>query len=182
MVFTRVCAACGGDGVVRYRPCTACGGEGVGVHGDAVPVDLPAGLDSGAVVSVAGQGHAGRRGGPPGDLRVSVTVAPHRYYRRDGEDLYLEVPVSVQEAALGARIDVPTLDGPARMRIPPGTQSGQTFRLRDRGLRPPRGGPRGDQVVTVRIVLPKVMDERSKELLREFGRLNPDNVREELGV
>lgn len=182
MVFTRVCSACGGRGVVRYRPCPACGAEGVGVHSDAVDVELPPGLDSGALVSLPGQGHAGRRGGPPGDLRLTIAVRPHRFYRREGDDVHLEVPVAVHEAALGTRIEVPTLDGPARMRIPPGTQSGQTFRLRERGVPSPRDGRRGDLVVTVRIVLPRVMDERSKELLREFGRLNPDNLREELGV
>jgi len=181
MVFTRACAACGGAGRVRHRSCGACGAEGVGVRSDTVDIDLPAGLDTGAVISVPGQGHAGRRGGPPGDLRVTITVLPHRYFRRDGDDILLDVPVAVHEGALGARIDVPTLDGPARVRIPPGTQSGQTLRLRERGLPSLRGGHRGDLVVTVRLVLPKVMDERSKELMREFGRLNPDNVREDLG-
>jgi molecular chaperone DnaJ len=182
MVFARVCPACGGEGRVRYRACGACGGEGVGVHSETIDVDLPAGLDAGAVVTVAGQGHAGRRGGTPGDLRLTLSVLPHACFRRAGDDVHLEVPVAVHEAALGTRIEVPTLDGPARLRIPPGTQSGQTFRLRERGAPSLRGARRGDFIVTVRLVLPKVMDERSKELLREFGRLNPDNVRESLGA
>ena len=182
MVFARVCASCGGSGTVHYRTCGACGGEGVGVHSDVVTVRIPPGVADGAQFSVGGQGHAGRRGGTPGDLRVSVTVLPHDFFKRSGDDLLLEVPVAVHEAALGARIEVPTLEGPARLRIPPGTQSGQTFRLRERGVPSPRAGRRGDLVVTVRLVLPPLLDERSRELLQEFGKLNTENVRKELGV
>jgi molecular chaperone DnaJ len=182
MVFSRVCTSCGGSGTVHYRVCAACGGEGVGVHSDVVPVRIPAGVAEGAQFSVGGQGHAGRRGGAPGDLRVSVTVRPHAFFKRSGDDLLVEVPVAVHEAALGARIDVPSLEGPARLRIPPGTQSGQTFRLRERGVSSQRAGRRGDLVVTVRLVLPRVLDDRSRELLHEFGKLNTENVRKELGV
>jgi molecular chaperone DnaJ len=181
MVFARTCEACAGTGMTRTRVCGACGGEGVGVRTDTIPVDLPPGVAEGELV-VPGQGHAGRRGGPPGALRLAVTIAPHPIFRRAGHDLLVEVPVAIHEAALGARIEVPSLDGPVRLRIPPGTQSGQTFRLRDRGVPAGREGRRGDLVVTVRLVLPPVLDERSKELLREFGRLNPANVRESLGV
>ena len=98
-------------------------------------------------------------------------------FRRDGDDLHLVVPIAVHEAALGAQVDVPSLDGHARLRVPPGTQSGQRFRLRERGAPSARDGRRGDLVVEVRLVLPRVLDERSKELLREFGRLNDDDVR-----
>jgi molecular chaperone DnaJ len=180
MVFSRLCGGCGGSGVVHHWLCPACGGEGVGVRGDVVRVNVPAGVSDGGHFSVPGHGHAGRRGGPPGDLRVSVTVLPHAHFRREGDDLHLEVPIAVHEAALGARIDVPSLDGPARLRIPAGTQSGQTFRLRERGLPNPRLGRRGDLLVTVRLVLPRVLDERSKELMAEFGRINAENVRQEL--
>src|SRR5436190_1765915 len=123
-------------------------------------------------------GHAGRNGGDPGDLYVTIRVEPHPLFRREGDDLHLIVPVAVHEAALGAKVEVPSLEGYARLRVPPGTQSGQRFRLRERGVPSARGGPRGDLVVEVRLVLPKVLDERSKELLREFGRINGDNVRE----
>jgi molecular chaperone DnaJ len=119
----------------------------------------------------------GRNGGEPGDLYVDITVQPHPLFVRDGDDLHVTVPVAVHEAALGARIDVPSVDGPARVRIPPGTQAGQRFRVRERGAPSPRDGRRGDLVVEVHLVLPKLLDERSKELLREFGRINGDDVR-----
>ncbi len=181
MVFTRPCPACGGSGQVTSRTCAACGGEGVGVHTGPLVVDLPPGLVDGAVLVVPGQGHAGRRGGAAGDLRLTVTVARHRLFRREGDDVHVEVPVAIHEAALGARIEVPAIDGPARLRIPPGTQGGQVFRLRERGAPSPRTGQRGDLVVTVRLALPASLDERSKELLRQFGELNAGNVRANLG-
>jgi molecular chaperone DnaJ len=182
MVFSRTCPACGGAGVVRHRCCAACGGEGVGVRTDTVAVDLPPGLTDGTLVSVPGQGHAGRSGWQPGDLQLTVAVDPHPFYRREGDDVLVEVPVAVHEAALGARIDVPSPDGPVRLRVPPGTAAGQSFRLRERGVPSPVTGRRGDLVVSVRIVLPKVIDERSKELLRQFGEINTENVRAGLGV
>jgi len=108
---------------------------------------------------------------------VEVEVRPHDVFRRSGDEVHLIVPVAVHEAALGARVEVTTPDGVVRLRVPPGTQSGQRFRLRERGVPSPRGGPRGDLVIEVRLMLPKVIDERSKELLREFGRLNAESVR-----
>jgi DnaJ-class molecular chaperone len=131
---------------------------------------------------VAGNGHAGRHGGEPGDLYITVHVQPHPLFRREGDDLHVIVPVAVHEAALGTRFDVPSLDGPARVRVPPGTQSGQRFRLRGRGVTSLRDGRRGDLIVEVRVVLPTLLDERSKELLREFGRINREDVRKDLGV
>jgi molecular chaperone DnaJ len=181
MVFSRVCPGCGGAGLVRRRPCRACGGEGVGVRTDTVTVHVPAGVWDGAQFSLAGEGHAGRAGGGAGDLRITIEVAPHEFYRREGDDLLVEVPVAVHEAALGARVQVPTPEGPVRLRVPPGSQSGQRVRLRGRGLAL-RDGRRGDLVVTLRLVLPAALDERSRALLREFGELNPENVRKDLGV
>ena len=119
-------------------------------------------------------------GGPAGDVYIDVDVEPHRMFRREGDELHLTVPVAIHEAALGAKIDVPSLDGPVRLRIPPGTQSGQRFRLHERGAPSVRDGRRGDLVVEVRLVLPPLLDERSKELLREFGRINSASVRQEL--
>jgi molecular chaperone DnaJ len=133
----------------------------------------------GSRLRVAEKGHAGRHGGRTGDLYVTVHVDPHHLYRREGDDVHLQLPVAVHEAVLGARIEVPTLDGPVRLRIPPGTQAGQRFRLRGRGVRSASGGE-GDFVVEVRLVLPAVADERSKELMREFGRLNAGDVRQQL--
>jgi molecular chaperone DnaJ len=130
-------------------------------------------------VRVAGKGNAGSRGGAPGDLFITVHVAPHAAFRRDGDDLHTIVPVAIHEAALGARIEIPTPDGQVRLRVPPGTQSGQRFRLREKGATSTRDGRRGDLVVEVRLMLPRLLDERSKELLREFGRINGENVREQ---
>jgi molecular chaperone DnaJ len=125
------------------------------------------------------RGNAGRRGGRNGDLFVDIQVQPHPILRREGDHLFLEVPVAVHEAVLGARIDVPTLDGVVKLRIPPGTQGGQQFRLTGRGA-PTASGSYGDLVIEVKLVLPAVSDERSKELMREFGRLNSDDVRRDL--
>ena len=147
---------------------------------ELLTIGVPPGLGDGARIRVPEKGHVGRNGGETGDLYVTVHVQPHPLFRRDGDDLHLAIPLALHEAALGAKIDVPSLDGPARLRVPPGTQSGQRFRLRERGAPVSRDGRRGDLVVEVRVVLPKVLDERSKELLREFGRLNPGDVREDL--
>ena len=177
MVFAKACAACQGAGRLRQQACDTCHGQGVEARSEIVSVRVPPGVDTGARVRVPGKGHAGVRGGPPGDLYLDIEVAPHPFFARQGDDLHLTVPISIDEAALGARIDVPTPDGPARVRVPPGTQSGQRFRLRERGVPSPRGRDRGDLVVEVRLMLPHVLDERSKELLREFGRLNGESVR-----
>jgi molecular chaperone DnaJ len=176
MVFSRICGACAGRGIIRYRTCAACGGEGVGVHSGPVLVDIPAGVSDGLELVIPDEGHAGRRGGPAGALHLSVSVRPHPLFRREHDDLHLEVPVTIDEAALGARIDIPTLEGMTRLRVPPGTQCGQRFRLRARGL-PRSDGGRGDLVATMRVVLPHLVDESSKQLLREFAARNPVDVR-----
>ena len=180
MVFARACSACGGGGTLRVHVCQACGGEGVGVRADIVPVDIPPGVRDATELTVPGQGHAGRRGGGPGDLRLAIHVESHRFFRRDGDDVVIDVPLAVHEAALGTRVPIPSPDGPVVFRVPPGTQSGQRFRVRERGIRF-RHGQRGDLIADVRIVLPTVIDERSKELLREFGTLQTDNVRAHFG-
>jgi molecular chaperone DnaJ len=172
MVFSKPCTQCGGAGAQRQTGCPACGGQQVEMQTERLTINIPPGLADGAHIRVAGKGHVGRAGGANGDLYVSVQVRPHPVFRRDGDDLHVVVPIAIHEAALGAKIDVPSLDGAARLRVPPGTQSGQRFRLRERGVPSPRGGHRGDLVVEVRLVLPKLLDERSKELLREFGRIN----------
>ena len=180
MVFSKPCARCGGTGVQADARCTVCGGRQVDMRTETLSINIPAGLEDGARIRVAGKGHAGANAGEHGDLFVTVRVAPHPLFRRDGDNLHIVVPVSVHEAALGARILVPSLEGQARARIPPGTQSGQRFRLRERGVPSARGAQRGDLIVEIRIVLPKVLDERSKELLREFGRINSEDVRHEM--
>jgi molecular chaperone DnaJ len=176
MIFTRSCPHCGGSGRQRQASCGRCSGVGVETRTEAMLVRVPAGTADGARLRLAGKGHCGRKGGVCGDLYVTVQVLPHPLFRREGDDLLLQVPVAVHEAALGTKIDVPTLEGAARLRIPPGTQSGQRFRLRERGV-PSRDGRKGDLIVELRVVLPRLLDERSKELLREFGRINVEDVR-----
>lgn len=180
MVFAKRCAPCSGTGRRQYLACPACQGQGVETRSETVTVQIPAGVADGARIRVPGKGHAGVRGGPHGDLYIDVEVRPHPLYERRADDLFYLVPVAIHEAALGAKMEIPTPDGPARLRIPPGTQSGQRFRLRGRGAPSARDGRRGDLVVEIRLMLPTVLDERSKELLREFGRLNSESVRQEL--
>ncbi|RPJ83906.1 MAG: molecular chaperone DnaJ, partial [Acidobacteria bacterium] len=157
--------------------CRACGGRGVEALAETMPVDVAPGIEDGAELRLAGCGHGGRLGGPPGHLFAHVHVLPHPLFRRDGDDLHMVLPVAVHEAALGARIEVPTFDGPVRMTVPPGTQSGERLRLRERGAPSLRRGGRGDLIAEVQLVLPPRLDEQSKELLREFGRRNAEDVR-----
>jgi molecular chaperone DnaJ len=180
MVFSKTCAHCGGSGRLRQLLCDTCRGQGLETRPESLIVSIPAGMADGGRVRLPGKGHAGVRGAPPGDLYVEVEVRPHEVYRRHGDEVHYVVPLALHEAALGAKVDIPTPDGSARLRVPPGTQSGQRFRLRERGVPSLRGGPRGDLVVEVRLMLPNVLDERSKELLREFGRINGASVRGEL--
>ncbi len=178
MVFTQPCETCAGQGQVTSDPCRACAGTGVAPRTEVVTIALPPGIETGTRVAVPGRGHAGARGGPAGDLYVTVEVEPHPYFRAVGRDVHLTVPVAVHEAILGARVDVPTLTGRARLKIPPGTGAGRRFRLAGQGL-PGPDGP-GDLVVTIEIVLPAEIDERSRALVREFGERNGGDVRRQL--
>lgn len=182
LFFSVPCRQCGGSGQIRVGDCPVCGGTGTILKVENLNVKIPAGINTGGRVRVPGKGNAGELGGPPGDLYLVVNVLPHEFFERQGNDILCRVPVTVTEAALGAEIEVPTLEGKARLKIPPGTQSGQKFRLRQKGALSPKGGRRGDQIVEVAVVLPKVDDERSRELLREFARLNPQNPRAALGL
>ena len=181
MVFSKSCAACGGTGRQGSQRCAVCGAHGRSVRSEAVTVHVPPGVLDGARIRVPEKGHAGHRAGRTGDLYVDIHVQPHPVLRRDGDDLFIVVPVAVHEAMLGARIDVPTLDGGIKLRVPPGTQAGQRFRVSGRGA-PAASGGRGDLVVEVKLVLPAFVDERSKDLMREFGRLNREDVRRDLHV
>ena len=180
MIFSRTCAQCGGTGRQRRSRCPTCSGQQVEMRTEPLIMNVPAGLPDGARIRVPGKGHIGRNGGENGDLYITVQVEPHPLFHRDGDDLHVTMPIAVHEAALGAKIEVPSLDGAVRLRVPPGTQSGQRFRLRDRGVPSSRDARRGDLVVAVKLVLPNVLDERSKELLMEFGRINREDVRKEL--
>jgi molecular chaperone DnaJ len=176
------CAGCGGSGKVP-RPCSSCHGLGITPQRETVAARVPAGVETGSRVRIAGKGHAGQYGGPAGDLLITTNVGDHPYFKRRGDNIHCVVPITVPEAALGAKIEVPTIDGKALLRVPPGTQSGQKFRLRERGAPSLRaGGVRGDQYVEVKITLPNVISEETKELLHEYARRNPENPRAEMGL
>lgn len=136
------------------------------------------GTRDGQRIRLQGKGNAGTHGGATGDLYVIIRAGSHPLFRRAGDDIHLNVPITIAEATLGAKVDVPTIDGRAQLRIPPGTQSGQKLRMRERGVENPQaGGQRGDQIVTVEIVVPQLTDERSREIMREFARLNSQDPR-----
>jgi molecular chaperone DnaJ len=179
--FDQTCADCHGTGK-RRQPCAACHGKGAVPKTETVKVRIPAGVDTGSRVRVAGKGEAGTGKAPPGDLFIITNVSPHPVFTRKGDNIYCTIPITLPEAALGAKIEVPTVSGKAQLRIPPGTQSGQLFRLREKGAPSLRGSTRGDQYVEVKIVLPKIIDEDSKELLRQFARRNPENPRVVMGL
>jgi molecular chaperone DnaJ len=178
MRFSGPCPDCNGTGKQRPR-CPACGGSGLIRKPESFEVRIPAGVDTGSRVRVAAKGNAGLHGGPRGDLLIVTEVDRHPLFERKGDNIYVKVPVTVTEAALGAKVEVPTLDGSSVIRIPPGTQSGQTLRLRGKGVPSLRGqaGQRGDEFVEVQVMVPQVADERTKELLRELARLNPQDPR-----
>jgi molecular chaperone DnaJ len=177
MVFSKSCESCGGTGRLAETACGRCAGAGVEIRTETITVRIPAGVGDGARIRVPEKGNAGERGGRTGDLLLAISVEVHETFRREGDDLHVIVPIGVHEAALGAKIDVPAPDGAARLRVPPGTQTGQRFHIRGRGAPSPRTSLKGDLVVEVKIVLPRTLDERSKELLREFGRINGEQVR-----
>lgn len=179
MRFAVPCLECGGSGKHRRR-CAACGGSGQRRRPESFEVRIPPGVDTGSRVRVPGRGNAGVAGGAPGDLYIITDVEPHTYFERKGDNIYVKLPVTITEAALGAKVEVPTIDGPTTIKIPPGTQSGQKLRLRERGAPSRRASARGDQFVEVQVVVPRVADERTKEILREFARLNPDDPRRDL--
>ncbi len=183
MVFTKPCEPCESTGRLTTQPCRTCAGVGLQARSEVVTLVIPPGIDDGARLVVPGRGHAGARGGPMGDLYVTVDVSPHAVFSRDGRDLRMLLPVAVHEAALGAKVDVPTLNGPVKVKIPPGTGSGTRLRVRGQGIPSAHAADpslAGDLIAEVQIVLPPVRDERSKALLREFGALNPVDVRAHL--
>lgn len=180
MKFETTCDVCGGSGLFSGEACRGCNGLGSVPRQEKIKVRIPAGVDSGSRVRVAGKGNAGTSGGPPGDLYIVIKVQPHKFFTRKGNNIYVTVPITVSEAALGTKLEVPTVDGTATIRIPPATQSGQKFRIRERGARALRGGGSGDQFVEVRIVLPKVIDEGTKDLYRKLEESERWNPRKEL--
>jgi molecular chaperone DnaJ len=180
--FTQECPDCEGSGK-RRPPCSLCKGKGTLPKTENVKVRIPAGVDTGSRVRIPGKGEGGRLGAPPGDLFIITNVGRHQYFTRKGDNIYVIVPITVPEAALGAKIEVPTVTGKAQLRIAPGTQSGQKFRLRGRGAPSLRdANAHGDQFVEVQVVLPKVISEETKELLRKYGQMNTENPRVVMGL
>jgi molecular chaperone DnaJ len=180
--FSQTCPDCEGSGR-RRQPCSVCHGKGVTPKTEQVKVRIPAGVDTGSRVRIPKKGHGGRLGAEPGDLFIITNVGKHRFFTRKGDNIYVTVPITVPEAALGAKIEVPTVEGRAQLKIPAGTQSGQKFRLRERGV-PSLRNPqlRGDQFVEVQITLPRIISEESKEILREFEKANAENPRKAMGL
>ena len=152
----------------------------IDLNSERVSVKIPMGVKEGSKIRLAGKGKPGRYGGPSGDLYIVIKVLPHPHFQRKGDDIYLEVPITIYEAVSGGMIDVPTIDGKTTMRLPAGTQSGQKFRLKEKGVSHLRGKGRGDQYVTIKIIVPKNIDERSREIIDEFNRLNPANPRKSM--
>ncbi len=178
MKFGSPCPQCGGSGSLPGAPCRACGGDGRVEKTVRLRVKIPAGVDNDSKVRIGGKGNAGRFGGGPGDLIISITVTPHPLFRRFGANLELPLPVTFGEAALGAKVDVPTLDGTAQVKIPPGTASGQKLRLKGKGVVNPKTHQPGDMIVEVRIVPPPTKDLKVRELLREIERIAPYDPRQ----
>jgi len=164
----QACPECRGSGKRITKACRTCGGRGTLISSDAVKVKIPAGVDNGSRVKVKGKGDAGAGGGLPGDLYIEVTVKPHPIFRREGGDLSIEVPLTFGEAALGAKIEVPTMDGVTMMTIPPGTQGGQKFKLTGKGFPSPKTGVRGNLYVNVKIAVPKDLNHAAKEAVKEI--------------
>ena len=180
MRFQVTCSRCGGSGRL-HTLCKNCGGEGRVPRMETIDVRIPPGAHTGSRVRVAGYGNAGLHGGPPGDLYIITRVEPHPYFERRGDDLYTTVPVTVTEASLGAKVEVPTIDGRSQVRIPPGTDSGKRLRLREKGAPSSRQpGKRGDQIIEVQVVVPKPEDERVRNLLKELSKVDPEDPRKEL--
>jgi molecular chaperone DnaJ len=180
MKFNVVCPRCGGSGKNR-SVCPVCHGEGRVERSETLKVRIKPGTRDGQRIRLSGRGNAGTMGAPSGDLYIIVRVGEHPVFKREADDIHLTVPATITEAALGAKIEVPTIDGRALLKIPPGTQSGQKLRLREKGVPSAvKEGTRGDEIVEIKLVPPKVTDERSKEILRELAKLNPEDPREAL--
>jgi len=162
------CSACGGTGEIIDSPCHECHGAGKVNKTRNITVDIPAGIDNGQVISLRGEGEAGTKGGGSGDLKIVIYVKPHKFFKRDGYDLFLDMPIDFVDAALGAELQVPTLDGKVKYKIPEGTQTGTTFRLRKKGIQHIRSSMMGDMYVKVTIETPKRLSEKQKELLKGF--------------
>ena len=176
---TTQCSRCGGRGKIIHQPCAECRGSGLNRKRKTIKATIPAGIDNGQTISIRGQGHAGKNGGPAGDLLVTITVRPHELFRREGTSVLCEAPITFTQAVLGAELEIPTIDGKVKYTLPEGTQSGTTFRLKGKGIPSINGRGRGDQYVTVYIETPRNLNKEQKEALRKFAEAVGDNNYEE---
>lgn len=179
MVNERPCSKCHGEGKIVSNPCKSCRGKGTVKKNKQLKVKIPAGVDNGSRLRVSGEGEAGLKGGPSGDLYVYLYVKPHKFFDRDGTTVLCEVPINIVQASLGAEVKVPTLDGAVTMKVPEGTQPGKVLRLKGKGIPSLRGGLRGDQLVRIKVVVPTKLSEKQKEALRAFGDISKDNINPE---
>ena len=168
---TSPCSKCGGTGRIIHQPCPDCHGQGRIRKRRSIKVNIPAGIDDGQTISLRGQGHAGKNGGPSGDLLITVMVQPHEIFRREGTSVFCEAPITYAQAVLGGTLEIPTIDGKVKYDIPEGTQTGSVFRLRGKGIPALNGRGRGDQYVTVNIETPKNLNKEQKEALKKFSDL-----------
>lgn len=175
--MSQPCTACKGTGRKVTKVCRSCGGRGKNLQTETVKVKIPAGVDTGSRVKLKGMGGAGIGGSPAGDLHIEITVRHHPIFKRKGDDIYLDLPVTFGEAALGAKIEVPTIDGIAAMTLPPGTQSGQRFKLSGKGFLSPKTGVRGNLYVDIKIVVPKDITNKTKEAIKEIESLYRESPR-----
>lgn len=182
MRFSTPCGSCSGTGTSMGEGCPFCHSTGQIQKTELISIKIPAGVNTGSKVRIPGKGNAGRRGGPPGDLFITIEVDPHPFYKREGVNIYVKIPIAVYEATLGSKIEVPTLYGRTTIKIPPGTKSGQKFRLREKGAPFPGKKARGDQFVEVSIVPPPFNDERIRELMREIEKISDQHPREKLST
>ncbi len=182
MRFAATCPVCGGSGTAAGTPCPQCGGSGLKQKTEFIKVRIPAGVNTGSKVRIKGKGNAGRNGGPSGDLFITIDVDSHPVFKREGSNIYVKVPITVPEATLGAKIDVPTVYGKSTIKIPPGTRSGQKFRLRDKGAPIVGKKSSGDQFVEVTIVPPPFEDEKIRAMMKELEKISGQNPRAGLGV
>ena len=173
------CGRCGGKGKIIHQPCHDCRGTGSVRKRKTIKASIPAGIDNGQTISIRGQGHTGKNGGPAGDLLITITVRPHELFRREGTSILCEAPITFAQAVLGAELEIPTIDGKVKYDLPEGTQSGTTFRLKGKGIPSINGRGRGDQYVTVYIETPRNLNKEQKEALKKFAESVGDNNYEE---
>lgn len=174
MTTVRTCPTCGGTGKTVKEKCSSCGGTGRVRKKRTVTVKVPAGIDHGQTIIMNGQGEPGLRGGPSGDLYIVVNVKPHKLFKREGFNLLLDFPISFVTAALGGDVEVPTLNGPVKYRIPEGTQPGTEFKIRGAGIQQLRGSGKGDLILKIKVEIPKRLNVKQKDLLRQFEETTSD--------